>query len=164
MLKHTSAAFFSCQGSARGSVGREGAARAIHCWPKQPPGAFGRHSCRLLTPGGRGLDFADHQPDGHTGRRSVPSGVREIHPCKPEFRARRKPRLLLRFDGLFLLRFADRQFLAVLFQLPPRLTRFEPYGSPTGRVSNTLWRNRQVLASAAKVKAVAASSLDCRSR
>jgi len=33
---------------------------------------------------------------------------------------------LFRFDGSFLLRFADRQFLAVLFQLPPRFTRFEP--------------------------------------
>jgi hypothetical protein len=38
----------------------------------------------------------------------------------------RKPRLLFRFDGSFLLRFADRQFLAVLFQPPPRLTRYEP--------------------------------------
>jgi hypothetical protein len=34
--------------------------------------------------------------------------------------------LLLRFDGLFLFRFADRQFAASLFQLPPRFTRFEP--------------------------------------
>ena len=39
---------------------------------------------------------------------------------------RRKPRLLLRLPGEFLLRFADRQFLALLFQLPPRFTRFEP--------------------------------------
>ena len=43
-----------------------------------------------------------------------------------EFRARRKPMLLLRFDGSFLLRFADWQFAASLFQLPPRFTRFEP--------------------------------------
>ncbi len=34
--------------------------------------------------------------------------------------------LLFVFDGLFLLRFAERQFLALLFQLPPRFTRFEP--------------------------------------
>jgi hypothetical protein len=40
--------------------------------------------------------------------------------------ARRKPRLLSRLPGSFLLRFAERQFLALLFQLPPRLTRFEP--------------------------------------
>ena len=39
----------------------------------------------------------------------------------------RKPLLLLRFDGLLLLlRFAERQFCALLFQLPPRFTRLEP--------------------------------------
>jgi hypothetical protein len=43
-----------------------------------------------------------------------------------EFKARRKPRLLFRFDGSFLLRYEDRQFAASLFQLPPRFTRFEP--------------------------------------
>ena len=32
--------------------------------------------------------------------------------------------MLLRFVGRFLFRFADRQFTDVLFQLPPRLTRF----------------------------------------
>ena len=37
----------------------------------------------------------------------------------------RNPRLLLRFDGV-LLRFAERQFCALLFQLPPRFTRFWP--------------------------------------
>lgn len=41
-------------------------------------------------------------------------------------RTARKPMLLFVFDGLFLLRFAERQFLALLFQLPPRFTRFEP--------------------------------------
>ena len=45
-------------------------------------------------------------------------------PCREL--TRRKPRLLFRFDGSLLLRFADRQFWALLFQLPPRLTRFEP--------------------------------------
>jgi hypothetical protein len=39
---------------------------------------------------------------------------------------RRKPLLLLRLSGLLLLRFETRQFLALLFQLPPRKTRFEP--------------------------------------
>ena len=34
--------------------------------------------------------------------------------------------LLFVFDRLFLLRFADRQFDALLFQLPPRSTRLEP--------------------------------------
>ena len=36
--------------------------------------------------------------------------------------------LLLALSGLLLLRFADRQLFALLFQLPPRLTRFEPDG------------------------------------
>ena len=34
--------------------------------------------------------------------------------------------LLLRLSGLLLLRYAVRQFSALLFQLPPRITRFEP--------------------------------------
>ncbi len=36
--------------------------------------------------------------------------------------------LLFVFVGVFLLRLAERQFCALLFQLPPRLTRFEPDG------------------------------------
>jgi len=36
--------------------------------------------------------------------------------------------LLFRFDGLLLFRFAERQFLALLFQLPPRIIRFEARG------------------------------------
>ena len=44
--------------------------------------------------------------------------------------ARRKPKLLFRLSGEFLLRFAERQFLALLFQLPPRLTRLEPEPGP----------------------------------
>jgi len=39
---------------------------------------------------------------------------------------RRNPMLLFLLSGVLLLRFAVRQFLALLFQLPPRLTRFEP--------------------------------------
>jgi hypothetical protein len=34
---------------------------------------------------------------------------------------------LFRFVGTFLLRFADRQLPGSLFQLPPRITRFEAY-------------------------------------
>ncbi len=41
----------------------------------------------------------------------------------------RKPLLLLRFVGVFLFRFAARQFLALLFQDPPRNTRSEPLSS-----------------------------------
>ena len=56
-------------------------------------------------------------------------------PWTPPFgRAReltgRRPTLLLRLPGSFLLRFAARQFLALLFQEPPRLTRLEPCFSP----------------------------------
>ncbi|HPE70480.1 MAG TPA: hypothetical protein PLF96_14275 [Thermotogota bacterium] len=40
--------------------------------------------------------------------------------------ARRNPRLLLLLPGELLLRLATRQLLALLFQLPPRLTRLEP--------------------------------------
>ena len=36
--------------------------------------------------------------------------------------------LLFRLFGLLLLRFATRQLIALLFQLPPRFTRFEPDG------------------------------------
>ena len=38
--------------------------------------------------------------------------------------------LLFVFDGVLLLRLADRQLSALLFQLPPRITRFEPSGAP----------------------------------
>jgi len=34
--------------------------------------------------------------------------------------------LLSRFDGSFLLRYAERQLSASLFQEPPRITRLEP--------------------------------------
>ncbi len=40
------------------------------------------------------------------------------------------PRLVFRLSGVFLLRFADRQFLALLLQLPPRFTRLEPDEGP----------------------------------
>ena len=57
------------------------------------------------------------------------TGLRPVRRrCSIGRRARetRKPRLLFSFPGEFLLRFAERQFLALLFQLPPRFTRFEP--------------------------------------
>lgn len=38
--------------------------------------------------------------------------------------------LLFEFDGLLLLRLATRQLEALLFQLPPRLTRFDPDDAP----------------------------------
>jgi len=47
---------------------------------------------------------------------------------RSELRTRRKPLLLLRLAGLLLLRLATRQLFALLFQLPPRCTRFVPNG------------------------------------
>lgn len=44
--------------------------------------------------------------------------------------AGRKPRLLLRLPGLFLLRLAARQLEALLFQEPPRFTRLSPWPVP----------------------------------
>jgi len=41
-------------------------------------------------------------------------------------RARRKPRLELRFDEWFALRFAARTFRGSLFHEPPRITRSVP--------------------------------------
>lgn len=48
------------------------------------------------------------------------------HAGKHSMLARRKPTLLLRLSGVLLLRFATRQFCGLLFQLPPRMTRFVP--------------------------------------
>ena len=58
--------------------------------------------------------------------------MKACHPLRHAFkRAGRKPRLLLRLAGSFLLRFAERQLKALLFQLPPRLTRLdEPHLTP----------------------------------
>ena len=48
--------------------------------------------------------------------------------------ARRKPRLLFRVSVVFLLRFAERRFLGLLFQEPPRITRRPPRGPfPCGK-------------------------------
>ena len=47
-------------------------------------------------------------------------------PWRRRVLSRRKPRLSLRLPGPSWLRFGVRQFLALLFQLPPRFTRFEP--------------------------------------
>ena len=84
------------------------------------------HPIDLPTPGGKGLILLINLSVNQLGNdlfRPVTLGIR----TKPaEFRASRKPLFSLRFDGSFLLRLADRQFAASLFQLPPRFTRFEP--------------------------------------
>jgi hypothetical protein len=93
---------------------------------KRPPGAFD-----LTTSTGRpGFYFAYAVIGPRSDRamqdgKAVGSARGSIHSLHGAV-ARRKPRLLLRFVGSFLLRFDDRQFLAVLFQLPPRFTRLRP--------------------------------------
>ena len=42
--------------------------------------------------------------------------------------ARRKPSLLFRLSGVFLSRLAERTLLGLLFQEPPRITRWSPFG------------------------------------
>ncbi len=44
---------------------------------------------------------------------------------------RRKPLLLFSFDGLLLFRLDEVQLSALLFQLPPRFTRFDPEEEPS---------------------------------
>ena len=39
--------------------------------------------------------------------------------------------MLLLLPGVLLLRFDERQFLALLFQLPPRFTRLDPLAADT---------------------------------
>ena len=71
--------------------------------------------------------------------------------------ASRRPLLLLRLSGVFLLRFAERRFAGLLFQEPPRSTRFSQgmqafAGEPSAhRGSNQppakrVWRSCTVLA------------------
>ncbi|GEM_PF-4958004 len=55
--------------------------------------------------------------------------------------------LLFRFDGVLLFRFAERQFDAVLFQLPPRFTRFDPEStsSPSAQKPFTSFKSPLIL-------------------
>jgi hypothetical protein len=105
-----------------------------------PPGAFGPD----LPAFPRGLRRTGHrQAYQHRAARlsglsrgtrrhgnRIPAGsVRwSLRTAWHELRARRKPRLFLRLPGSFLLRLAERQLPASLFQLPPRLTRLVPDG------------------------------------
>ena len=56
---------------------------------------------------------------------------------------RRKPRLLLRFDSSFLLRYAERQLSASLFQEPPRITRLEPVSRQPSTMLAPVTRDRK---------------------
>lgn len=84
----------------------------------------------LLVPGGTFAHFSEgYQPRRgftHSFPHSRDTGMTDGIGARAPMLAGRKPRLLLLLDGVLLLRFAERQFSALLFQLPPRLTRFEP--------------------------------------
>ncbi len=82
------------------------------------------------TPGSLLLFGPPARGRGHRKRAWVSSALRPGPPggvtgtsWHAETLAAREPRLLLRADGAFLLRLEDRALIAVLFQLPPRLTR-----------------------------------------
>jgi hypothetical protein len=78
----------------------------------------------LPMPGMGGGSFC---PEGY--RDGVVNLFRGSHPTlllSYGTKTRRKPILLFRLSRVLLLRFADRQFPALLFQLPPRSTRIEP--------------------------------------
>jgi hypothetical protein len=86
-----------------------------------PPRAFaiatgtGRPGSSFARPGRERLD---------RDRRAAGPVRRGIHRAG-RAAATRNPRLLFRSSGVFLLRFAGRQFLGWLFQLPPRIARYE---------------------------------------
>ena len=56
--------------------------------------------------------------------------ARTDRPIRGSVLARRKPRLLFRFVGVFLFRLAERRFCGLLFQEPPRLTRLALWDPP----------------------------------
>ena len=96
---------------------------------------------------------------GTSGRGSARYRLRSIsiHISPPaaylmELRSTRKPRLMPRPSGEFPLRSAERQCLALSFQLPPRNTRDEPDVAPVGSVAEPLgyaayqsWHHSQTL-------------------
>ncbi len=51
--------------------------------------------------------------------------------CSDTVLTRWKPLLLFSFDGLLLFRLDEVQLFALLFQLPPRFTRFDPEEKPS---------------------------------
>lgn len=100
--------------------------RFIH---KKTPGR-GNRLCLLSAARQRSIRRMATIRPGHLAVHAHGSGagVREDPPTALRHalkRAGRKPRLLLRIPGSFLLRFADRQLPELLFQLPPRKTRLD---------------------------------------
>ena len=78
-------------------------------------------------------------------------------PANESVLATRKPKLLLRFPGVFLLRLAERTFCGLLFQPPPRITR-ERKARQAQAADRTIRREREYGASARYLHASHAQS------
>ena len=95
----------------------------------------GAVTCRLPTPRPPpGLTICPRLPCAarkpvHGSPRHSDRDLRRGHSGTRGAWTSRKPLLLLRFDGLFLLRFAERRFRGLLFQEPPRTTARTSTGS-----------------------------------
>jgi hypothetical protein len=80
----------------------------------------------------------DPLPDLHAqpraGRASGNSGVEGVLARSGKDSKSRKPLLLLRFVGWFLLRLAERTFLGLLFQEPPRRSSALHLHAPEGKL------------------------------
>ena len=77
-------------------------------------------------------------PDGPTLRLRSPDLTTPPAAYLMELRSTRKPRLLPRAPGPSQSRYAERQYLALRIQLPPRNTRSEPDVAPVGSVAEPL--------------------------
>ena len=74
--------------------------------------AFEQFLGAVIGTAGMGLDSPAHARTVHTARLRLAGA-----------RAKRNPMLLFRLSGVLLLRFAERQLIALLFHDPPRSTR-----------------------------------------
>lgn len=98
------------------------------CWKSRAGRSTGAYQTGSATIFGRG---GWPQPGTKSGlpyltsltRRPANSGLGRLPMRKCMRKHTRKPLLLLRLSGAFLLRFATRQFSGLLFQEPPRKTR-----------------------------------------
>jgi hypothetical protein len=88
--------------------------------PRQAQFSFGQATTQRRLTRDDGLDFA--LGTLHKKKLPVDSGKTDPFVCRIVL-ATRKPMLLLRFAGWFLLRLAERRFCALLLNDPPRNTR-----------------------------------------
>ena len=77
-------------------------------------------------------------------------------------RTQRKPLLLFLLFGLFLLRFAARRFLLLLFQEPPRSTRVSS-GAPIASPGVQTWAYNLIVPAHLAVEPSASRRATCRS-